>query len=64
MRRICNVRDVTDDPPANWPVERRIEYFEWCKRVIDGLRGAHPVLEARFDEAYRRGMAQVRTAAA
>jgi len=61
--KICNVRDVADDPPANWPVERRIEYFEWCKRVIDGLRGAHPALEARFDEAYRRGVAQVRAAA-
>jgi len=61
--KICNVRDVADDPPANWPVERRIEYFEWCKRVIDGLRGTHAALEARFDEAYRRGMAQVRAAA-
>ena len=60
--KICNVRDVADDPPANWPVERRIEYFEWCKRVIDGLRGVHPKLEAAFDAAYSRGIAQVRDA--
>ena len=60
--KICNVRDVADDPPANWPIERRIEYFEWCKRVIDGLRGVHPVLEAKFDEAYRTGLARVREA--
>jgi guanosine-3',5'-bis(diphosphate) 3'-pyrophosphohydrolase len=58
--KICNVRDVADDPPANWPTERRIEYFEWCKRVIDGLRGTHPVLERKFDEAYREGLARVR----
>ena len=58
--KICNVRDVADDPPANWPIERRIEYFEWCKRVIDGLRGTHPVLERTFDEAYREGLARVR----
>lgn len=58
--KICNVRDVADDPPANWPVERRIEYFEWCKTVIDGLRGIHPVLETTFDDAYRRGMARIR----
>jgi guanosine-3',5'-bis(diphosphate) 3'-pyrophosphohydrolase len=57
--KICNVRDVADDPPANWPVARRIEYFEWCKRVIDGLRGVHPVLESKFDEEYRRGLARV-----
>ena len=58
--KICNVRDVADDPPANWPVERRIEYFEWCKTVIDGLRGIHPVLEETFDDAYRSGLARIR----
>ena len=54
--KICNVRDVADDPPAHWPHERRVEYFEWAKRVIDGLRGAHPKLEALFDEVYVRGV--------
>ena len=54
--KICNVRDVADDPPAHWPQERRVEYFEWAKRVIDGLRGAHPKLEALFDEVYARGL--------
>jgi len=58
--KICNVRDVGMDPPATWPIERRIEYFEWCKRVIDGLRGVHPGLEAKFDEAYRQGLQLVR----
>jgi guanosine-3',5'-bis(diphosphate) 3'-pyrophosphohydrolase len=58
--KICNVRDMADDPPANWPLERRLEYFEWCKRVIDGLRGTHPALETKFDDAYRNGLARVR----
>ena len=58
--KICNVRDMANDPPANWPIERRLEYFEWCKRVIDGLRGTHPALEARFDDAYRDGLAHVK----
>lgn len=53
--KICNLRDVADDPPANWPRERRVEYFEWAKRVIDGLRGTHLALEAVFDAVYRRG---------
>ena len=58
--KICNVRDMADDPPADWPIERRLEYFEWCKRVIDGLRGTHPALEKKFDDAYRVGLARVR----
>ena len=57
--KICNLRDVADDPPATWPRERRVEYFEWAKRVIDGLRGAHPALEAVFDNVYRRGLSRV-----
>ena len=54
--KICNVRDVAEDPPAHWTRERRIAYFEWAKRVIDGLRGAHPKLEALFDAVYERGI--------
>ena len=51
--KICNLRDVADRPPAQWDRQRRQEYFEWAKRVIDQLRGAHPGLEATFDAAYR-----------
>ena len=56
--KICNLRDVADDPPANWSRERRVEYFEWAKRVIDGVRGVHAGLEAAFDAVYERGLAQ------
>ena len=52
--KICNLRDVADRPPAKWDLQRRQEYFEWAKRVIDGLRGANPKLEAAFDTAYLR----------
>ena len=50
--KICNLRDVAERPPAKWDLDRRREYFEWAKRVIDGLRGVHPRLEALFDETY------------
>lgn len=50
--KICNVRDVASNPPAQWPLQRRQDYFDWAKKVIDQLRGVHPRLEARFDEAY------------
>lgn len=52
--KICNLRDVASRPPTNWSLERRQEYFEWAKAVIDGLRGCHPTLEHLFDEAYRK----------
>jgi GTP diphosphokinase / guanosine-3',5'-bis(diphosphate) 3'-diphosphatase len=50
--KICNLRDVLHRPPAKWDAERRREYFDWAKRVVDGLRGAHAGLEKAFDEAY------------
>jgi guanosine-3',5'-bis(diphosphate) 3'-pyrophosphohydrolase len=50
--KIVNLRDVASHPPASWSLERRQEYFDWAKEVIDRLRGAHPELERRFDEAY------------
>jgi guanosine-3',5'-bis(diphosphate) 3'-pyrophosphohydrolase len=51
--KICNLRDVASSPPATWALERRQEYFEWAKAVVDGLRGVHPELERIFDEAYK-----------
>lgn len=52
--KICNLRDMIDAPPADWPLERRQQYFDWAKQVIDGLRGRHARLEALFDAAYAR----------
>lgn len=50
--KISNLRDVASCPPENWDLERRQEYFDWAKAVIDQLRGAHGPLEALFDDAY------------
>jgi GTP diphosphokinase / guanosine-3',5'-bis(diphosphate) 3'-diphosphatase len=50
--KICNLRDVAQSPPPDWPLQRRRDYFDWAARVIDGLRGAHAGLEALFDRAY------------
>jgi GTP diphosphokinase / guanosine-3',5'-bis(diphosphate) 3'-diphosphatase len=52
--KTCNLRDVAVRPPAHWDLARRREYFDWAKRVVDGVRGAHPRLEAAFDAAYRK----------
>jgi guanosine-3',5'-bis(diphosphate) 3'-pyrophosphohydrolase len=50
--KICNLRDVAERAPASWDLARRREYFDWAKRVVDGVRGTHPALEAAFDAAY------------
>jgi GTP diphosphokinase / guanosine-3',5'-bis(diphosphate) 3'-diphosphatase len=50
--KICNLRDIAASPPADWSVERKREYFDWAKAVVDGLRGVHPGLEHLFDKAY------------
>ena len=52
--KICNVRDMLMSPPADWPLERRRDYIDWAARVVDGLRGVHPVLEAKFDALLAR----------
>lgn len=50
--KIANLRDMVDHPPAGWSVERRREYFDWAKAVIDRVRGVDPALEQLFDMAY------------
>lgn len=50
--KICNVRDLISAPPAGWSLERKREYFDWTRSVVDRLRGVSPALEAIFDAAY------------
>lgn len=52
--KICNLRDIASCPPADWSLERKQQYFDWAKAVVDRVRGAHPGLERLFDEAYAR----------
>ena len=50
--KICNLRDMANSPPHDWPLRQRVEYFDWCKAVVDQMRGVHAELEALFDSAY------------
>jgi guanosine-3',5'-bis(diphosphate) 3'-pyrophosphohydrolase len=52
--KIANVSDIDGAPPAGWSLERKREYFDWAKRVVDKMRGVHPKLEARFDAEYAK----------
>ncbi len=58
--KICNVRDVTNKPPKDWPLERRVEYLAWSERVVAGCRGVNARLEQAFDAALDEGQAMMR----
>ena len=48
--KICNVGDMLHAPPADWSLQRKLEYLSWSEAVVAGCRGANAALEARFDE--------------
>jgi guanosine-3',5'-bis(diphosphate) 3'-pyrophosphohydrolase len=43
--KISNVRTVTNTPAVGWTVQRRLEYIDWAKQVVAGLRRTSPWLE-------------------
>jgi (p)ppGpp synthase/HD superfamily hydrolase len=49
--KISNLRAIAASPPADWPLERRIEYVRWARRVAAGLRGVNRQLEDELDAA-------------
>ena len=52
--KICNLRDMAEHPPAHWPLERKQEYYDWAREVIDQMRGTNEVLEKLFDIEYQK----------
>ena len=52
--KISNLSDIITSPPAGWSLQRKREYFDWAKRVIDQVRGTNSKLERRFDALYRK----------
>ena len=53
--KISNLRSILDSPPPDWGLERKQEYFNWAKSVVDGCRGVNQGLEDEFDRTFLRG---------
>lgn len=53
--KICNARDIANDPPADWTLERRVAYLDWARNVVAGCRDANPALAALFDAVLADG---------
>jgi guanosine-3',5'-bis(diphosphate) 3'-pyrophosphohydrolase len=60
--KICNIRDVTDAPPADWPLQRRRGYLIWSTEVVAGCRGVNAKLDQAFDQAINRAQSKLGTA--
>src|ERR1019366_6186821 len=52
--KISNLRGILNSPPTDWGFQRRREYFEWAKQVVDGLSTPNPILKAEFDATYAK----------
>jgi len=50
--KTCNLRDIAIAPPADWSLERKQEYFDWAKRVVDRLPRVSPTMSAAFEAAW------------
>ena len=57
--KISNITDIMNDPPAGWSKQRRIEYIEWGRDVVAGLRGTNTALEKHFDELVEKALAKI-----
>jgi len=53
--KIMNLRDIAENPPTEWTLERISAYFDWAENVVSGLRGVNKKLEDLFDESLARG---------
>jgi guanosine-3',5'-bis(diphosphate) 3'-pyrophosphohydrolase len=52
--KISNLRSILSSPPADWNLERKRGYFDWAKRVVDGLTAPNPMLKAEFERTFLR----------
>lgn len=50
--KICNILDIKNDPPENWPQERKLKYLEWAKQVVNGAKGINKKLDQYFDQVF------------
>lgn len=57
--KICNVRDLTQRPPLDWSLERKVQYLQWCDAVMVGLRGCNPLLDSFYDTIRAQARRQI-----
>ena len=53
--KISNVTDVTNNPPADWDINRRKEYLDWAEKVIENCPKVNDRMENKFQEIIKQG---------
>ena len=57
--KISNVTDVTDNPPADWDINRRREYLDWAEKVVKNCPQVNERMENKFQEVLNNGRKQL-----
>ena len=57
--KISNLRSLATSPPADWDVDRALDYVEWAEGVVAGCRGLNANLERLFDAAAAEARAAI-----
>lgn len=55
--KISNIQELMHSPPQHWSAQRRREYLEWARGVVDGCLGVNEALEHRFNDVIRQARA-------
>ena len=53
--KISNVTDVTNNPPADWDINRRKQYLDWAEKVIENCPKVNDRMENKFQEIINQG---------
>ena len=53
--KISNVTDVTNNPPADWDINRRKQYLDWAEKVIENCPKVNDKMENKFQEIIKQG---------
>jgi len=52
--KISNLRALLSTPPANWPAQRKRDYFLWAREVVSRLTQPNLILKAEFERTFAR----------
>lgn len=57
--KLVNCRDILQNPPKDWTLERRREYIQWGADVVAQIRGTNAPLEKAFDRMLSEAQEQL-----
>jgi guanosine-3',5'-bis(diphosphate) 3'-pyrophosphohydrolase len=52
--KISNITHLKENSPLDLDSKKKLEYLNWTRQVIDGIRGTNTCLENRYDEQYEK----------